>query len=475
MRTKNPMVFIRRMFMFPVMLVMAALFAQGSAYGDYYKNLPTEVKPVREIVFPDRTVILTDFGAKGDAVTLNTRAFADAIAALEAQGGGILQVPAGVWLTGPIELKSNICLNLDKNAIVQFSPDKTLYAGEVWLSGRALPCIRAVECTNVGITGEGIIDGSGAAWRYVKRAKVSDVEWNRFRETGGVLRENDTQWFPWQNVYGYKDIAATPEKGERMRNDLFWASGCDGILLRGVTFQNSPRFHVHPYHSVNVIIDGITVRAPWNAQNADSIDLTDCHCVLIVNTTVDGGDDGYCLKSSEAREGTKVRGCEDILIRNSTAFHCHGGFVIGSNDVCGMRRIVCKDCRMSGSDTGLRFKSAIGRGGKTEDVWVSDIVMSDIQHEAIIFECTYADVRNEPDTKKAKYIPEFQDIHISDVICRGCDTGIKATGLPGLRCVYDINISNSTFVWRKVPAKIDAATADLTLRNVTFLPEGPAN
>ena len=92
-----------------------------------YENLPFSMPVVTRPSIPDRRVSLIDFGGTGDGVTLNTAAFARAIDALSKQGGGHLDVPAGIWLTGPITLKSNIDLHLDKNAVILFSSDKTLY------------------------------------------------------------------------------------------------------------------------------------------------------------------------------------------------------------------------------------------------------------------------------------------------------------------------------------------------------------
>lgn len=455
-------------------LVCAATVWAGK-YSDYYTNLPTQVIEVAEVTFADRQVNISDFGGVGDGVTLNTEAFTQAIDRLSAQGGGRLIIGPGLWLTGPIELKSGVCLVVDKNAIIQFSPDKELYVDPAPKASRVKACISATRAKNIGITGEGIIDGGGAQWRPVKRSKVSDTEWKLYKSMGGVERQKGELWYPWEMKSGYPDIAETPEKQEKMRNDLFRVYHCEGILLEGVTFQNSPKFHVHPFNSVNVIIDGITVRAPWNAQNADAIDISDCHKVLIVNSTIDAGDDGFCLKSGDYKEKALVNGCEDILIRYCTAYHGHGGFVIGSEDVCGMTRIVCADTRMSGTDTGLRFKSAIGRGGKTKDVYLTRIVMNDIVGQAVIFECTYADRpagSKEGDTVQPKElvnVPEFNDIHISDVICYGCKTAVAASGIEGLRSVYDINISNSTFRYTGTPLEIDTNTADITLNDVKLI------
>ncbi|MCM1521887.1 MAG: glycoside hydrolase family 28 protein [Muribaculaceae bacterium] len=458
-------------------LLLVTIAVRAAGYDSYYDSLPVEMARVQPVTFPDRHLPITDFGAKGDGVTLCTEAFAKGIAALSEQGGGVLEIPAGVWLTGPIELKSDICLNLDKNAIILFSPDKSLYIDPSPKARRVKAGISATRCRNIGITGSGIIDGRGHEWRPVKRGKVSDVEWNAYKKQGSVLNEKGDLMYQWNSRYGYPNVADNPKKQEGMRNDLFRIYHCEGVLLEGITFQNAPKFHVHPFNSRNVIIDGITVRAPWNAQNADAIDISDCHQVLIVNSTIDAGDDGFCLKSGEYSKNALVNGCEDILIRYCTAFHGHGGFVIGSEDICGMTRVVCTDCRMSGTDIGLRFKSAMGRGGKTKDLYLYNIVMNDIVNEAIGFECSYIDRpagstgATETDNKLIN-VPVFKDIHIYDITCNGCRTAIAASGIEGMRCVYDIFISNSTFVYRDSATDIDNTTAEVTLKDVRLIQEG---
>ena len=458
--------------------------ANAKDYSKYYQNLPTEVKPVVEVVIPDNAVSVTDFGGVGDGQTLNTEAFRKAISALVKKGGGRVVVPQGVWLTGPIVFKDNIELRVEKNAIVMFSPDKSLYIDKDGNSSRVDPCIKASKRKNIAITGEGIIDGNGAQWRPVKRMKVSDVEWQNFKEMGGVERDNGKLWYPWDMKDGSPNISDTPEAQEAKRNDLVRFTDCENILFEGVTFQNSPRFHVHPLNSRNIIIDGITVRCPWNAQNGDAIDLSDCHQVLIVNSTVDAGDDGLCMKSGKYKENALVNGCEDILIQDNTVFHAHGGFVIGSENICGTRRLVVRQCRFSGTDTGLRFKSGIGRGGETEKVYISDVVMTDIADEAIIFQCDYV---NKPaggaplqlprggesqsaNTAQPKasprvgvegasaFIPRFHDIHINNVVCRGAGTGIYAHGIEGYDCI-DVTIENTKIVNATKETDIDDKTA----------------
>ena len=453
---------------------MSILSAKAEDYSKHYQNLPVELKQVVSFDIPDNTVSIADFGGVGDGVALNTEAFRKAISALTKKGGGRLVVPQGVWLTGPIVLKDNIDLHIERNAIVLFSPDKSLFVDAEGKSSRCDPGIKASKRKNIAITGEGIIDGNGAQWRPVKRSKVSDTEWKRFAAIGGVERQNGALWYPWDVKAGYKNIADTPENQEKSRQDLIRLTDCENILIEGVTVQNSPRFHVHPCNSKNIIIDGITVRCPWNAQNGDAIDLSDCHQALIVNSVVDAGDDGICMKSGKAKATALVNGCEDILIEDNTVFHAHGGFVIGSEDITGMKRIVVRRCRFSGTDTGLRFKSGIGRGGKTEDIHISDIVMNDITDEAIVFQCDYVDRPAGSEGKKAKtsgseFVPEFTDIHISNVVCRGAKTAIKAKGIEGMNCIHDIEIANSTIVYTSKGADIDEATAKVKLSNVNIV------
>ena len=468
-----------------LLFCLQALMVFADNYGDYYTQLPVQMNQVSKPQIPERRVSIKDFGAVGDGATLCTEAFSRAIAQLTTQGGGHVDVPAGVWLTGPIQLESNIDLHLDRNAIIYFSPDKRLYLcndvqKKAWGNGRALPCISAYKKQNVTITGSGIIDGNGQQWRPVKRSKVSDTEWKEFRSMGGIEQQDGQLWYPWQMKSGYPDIADTPEQQERMRNDLVRFLDCENVLFQGVTFQHAPRFHVHPCYCTNVIIDGITVRCPWNAQNGDAIDISDCHRVLIVNSMVDAGDDGLCMKSGKPRKSSAISGVKDVLIDNCTVFHAHGGFVLGSETASGVRRVVVRNCRFSGTDTGLRFKSGLDRGGKTEQLYIHDCVMTDIKDEAIIFQCDYVNRPAGSDAnamptfteEQRHWAPNFQDIHISNITCRGAKTAISASGILGLDCVHDIDISNSTLIYRKNGMMIDENTAQLQLNNVTIEKEG---
>ncbi|MBR0300584.1 MAG: glycoside hydrolase family 28 protein, partial [Bacteroidales bacterium] len=258
-----------RISIFALSLVMAgALPVQAGDYGRYYTDLPVALVEPNVPSIPDNTVNLKDFGGVGDGVTLNTEAFAKAISALEKRGGGHLLVPAGVWLTGPISLKDRIDLHLEKNALVLFTPDKTAYLKD----GKVQSCISASKRKDISITGEGVLDGNGSYWRAVKRSKVSDTEWKDYKRMGGTEADEGNLWYPF-NLEGFDNIASDFKAQEKMRTHMIRFTDCERVLVKGVTIQNSPKFHLIPTRCNHVVIDGVTVRCPWNAQNGDGIDL----------------------------------------------------------------------------------------------------------------------------------------------------------------------------------------------------------
>ena len=450
--------------LFTVIMTMAAY---GGDYDHYYTSLPVPLKAPALPSIPDRTISVEDFGATGDGVTNNTVEFARAIDYLKQKGGGHLNVPPGIYLCGPIQLKSNIDLHLERNAIILFSPDKRLFLSDK--SKRATPGISANHCHDISISGQGMIDGNGEWWRAVKRGKVSDVEWKEYLSMGGTTADNGNLWYPY-DLKHYGNVAASYEAQEKMREHLIRLTDCERIRISGVTVQNAPKFHIVPQRCHDIVIEGVTVRCPWNAQNGDGIDLMQCREALIVNNTVDVGDDGICLKGGVGVEGTKNGPCENILITDNTVFHAHGGFVIGSEFSGGMFNIIVRSNTFSGTDTGLRFKSGAGRGGKTGKIFISDIMMSDIKDQAIVFETSYADrpvgSSNGQQPTGQDYIPEFSDIHISNVYCRDVKTAIKAKGT--VEMIHDIHVENSVFFYSQKGLDVDNPSM-VTMKDVKLL------
>lgn len=432
------------------------LFALLAAFQILGAQAPAKVS------IPQASVSILDYGAVPDGITLNTEAFRKAVSALEKKGGGHLNVPEGIFLTGPIVLKDCMDLHLERGAVLLMSPDKR----EFYDGKSVRPGISASKRHDVSISGEGIIDGNGAWWRPVKRSKVSDVEWKEYLKMGGTVSGDGSLWYA-SGLKHLPDIAADAKAQEKLRTHLVRFTDCERISVTGVTLQNSPKFHLVPQRCRDIIIDGVTVRCPWNAQNGDGIDLMQCQRALIAHCTVDVGDDGICLKGGAGEKALKDGPCKDIVIEYNTVFHAHGGFVIGSEFSGGMENIIVRHNTFCGTDTGLRFKSAPERGGKTSNIRIHDIQMTDIKDQAIVFQTDYADrpagYENNQAATTQNFVPEFTDIEISRVVCRGCSVAIKADGTE--KTVHGIKISDSVFFWYDTPTQI-SATPMVTLENV---------
>jgi len=404
--------------------------------------------------FPDRAFSVAEYGAVPDGVTLNTKAFAAAIAACVKAGGGHVVVPPGVWRTGPIELQSGVDLHLDRGALVAFSrrfedfPVVPRYPGA--REHRVMSPITACGKAGIAITGKGVFDGSGDAWVYAKKDKLSPAEWKRLLARGGIVSPNGNEWWPSREAMeGAALVADLRERHdataadwakarEFLRADMVNIRNCRDVLIDGPTFRNSPHFTIHPVEVENLIIRDVAVRNPWNSQNADGIDIGPCRNVVVYDTLVDTGDDGICMKPGRplTRKEWAVA-CENVVIADSTVFRAHGGFVIGSETHGGLRNVLVRNVTFVETDIGLRFKSARGRGGVVEKVYVRGVAMKDIGTGAVVFQTTYGGAApgeetaaGTPRPASTDRIPQFKDFFIEDVACDGAREAMTIEGLP---------------------------------------------
>jgi polygalacturonase len=452
--------------------------------------------------FPDKTFEVTDYGALGDGKTMNTGAIARAISACATAGGGKVVIPAGIWLTGPIQLANNVNLHTEKGALVIFSSNRNDYPLiDTWYEGRPeYRCMAAIfgkNLENIAITGEGVFDGSGEAWRPVKKFKMTAIQWKELLASGGVLDQKGTTWWPSAAAMNGAEFLANLQQSGKppqrqdyeqvrdfLRPVLLQLSGCRKILLDGPTFQNSGTWNLHPLMSENVTIRNITVRNPWYSQNGDGLDLESCRNVVIYNCEFDVGDDAICLKSGRDEAGRR-RGMptENVLIHDCVVYHGHGGFVVGSEMSGGVKNVEIRDCVFIGTDTGLRFKSTRGRGGVVENIHMRRIFMKDIPAAAITFNLYYSGQAPivDPDQTRTTFsdqampvteeTPQFKDIFISEVVCRGAEEAIELLGLPEMP-LRGIELSNVSISSRR---GLNCAYADgVKLRQVEILSQqGP--
>ncbi len=461
----------------------ATVSAQTKPYS--WSNLPKIARPV----FKKDTINIVKYGAKNDGITLNTKAINSAIAACSAKGGGVVLIPAGLWMTGPVVLKSNVDLHLHRAALLQFTADKSQYKiiegnWEGHAAYRNESPISGTNLTNVAITGDGVIDGNGEVWRAIGKDRLTEEEWKRKVASGGVISENGKSWYPSEQYAkaiktpraGYIEPGSTAEKAAEFKDfyrpNMLVLTNCKKVLLQGTTFQNSPAWNLHTLMCQDLTVQNVKVRNPWNAQNGDGIDVESCKNVLIDNSTFDCGDDGICVKSGRDEEGRK-RGMptENMIVKNSIVYRAHGGFVIGSEMSGGARNIFVSDCTFMTTDIGLRFKTTRGRGGIVENIHIKNIAMKDIITSAILMDMYYtgkspteeemANDVNIPAVTEAT--PQFRDFYISNVSCNGADRALMIRGLPEM-AIRNMNFDNISI---KAKRGIDIIEGkDITLKNV---------
>ncbi|MCD0469708.1 glycoside hydrolase family 28 protein [Flavobacterium sp. JAS] len=446
-----------------------ALIAQNSK--DNYPGVEFKMAKVKEPVIPKNTVNLKDFGVVNGGYVLNTKAFADAIEALTKKGGGKVIIPPGIWLTGPIILKSNIELHAETGALIKFSTDKTLYpiietSFEGLNTWRCISPIYGKNLENIAFTGNGVWDGSGEAWRQVKKSKLTDEQWKKFVASGGVLNEKKDSWYPSeQYLKGSKGAdqnirldLKTKEDFEAihdfLRPVLVSIQNSKRVLFDGPVFQNSPAWNIHPLMVEDLIVRNVTVRNPWYSQNGDGLDVESCKNVIIENSSFDVGDDAICIKSGKDKDGRdRAVPCENIIVRNNIVYHGHGGVTVGSEMSGGVKNLHVSNCTFMGTDVGLRFKSTRGRGGIVENIYISDIFMTDIPSQAISFDLYYggksiaetlAEGGNKINTKMVpvnEETPQFSNISIKNITIRGAYQAVFLQGLPEMN-LKNIEISN---------------------------------
>ena len=423
--------------------------------------------PVVELpTFKKDTFNIIKYGATPDGLSLNTKSINTAILECSKKGGGVVLIPGGFWLTGPIEIKTNVNLHLQKNALLQFTTDFDQYR-LVEGNWEGLPQMRnqspisANGQQNIAITGLGIIDGGGEAWRLVKKDKLTESQWKKLVASGGIVGEDKKSWYPSEKFFkgsqlknpGVIEPGKTPEFynsiKDFLRPNLLVITNCKKILLEGVSFQNSPAWCLHPLMSEHLTVRDVTVKNPWYAQNGDGIDLESCKNVLIENSSFDVGDDGICIKSGRDEAGRKrAMPTQDVIIRNCVVYQAHGGFVIGSEMSGGAKNIYVDNCTFIGTDIGLRFKTTRGRGGIVENIFINNISMKNIVGEAILFDMYYAaqdpvpltGEKREPPKVETQPVsettPQFKNFAIKNVVCNGAAKAIFVRGLP------EMNVKN---------------------------------
>lgn len=347
-----------------------------------------------------------DFGAKGDGTTLDTVAIQKALDAC-GKAGGTVTFPAGTYLSKPIVLRSRTTVVLEKDATLKATdePKDYLPADVTWdeiLAGKKkgpfAPFIGGKDLVDVSITGQGIIDGSGAKW-----------------------------WVPAEEARKKVSGYTLP------RPNLIVLNRSKNVRLSGIKLLNSPKFHFVPTECEDVTVEGVTVQAPAGAANTDGIDPSACRNVKIIRCTIDVGDDNIAIKAGKKVEGREFAS-ENIEVTDCTFLHGHG-MSIGSETPGGVRNVTVKNCRFDGTENGLRIKSRRERGGVVQDITYSDITMTNV-YPALSFACYYQEssqlsvITNDPPQAVTENTPKFRNIRVSNLTAYSTRNAGLIVGLP---------------------------------------------
>ncbi len=270
---------------------------------------------------------ILDYGAVGDSVTMNTKAIQSAIDACSAAGGGKVIVPAGKYVTGTIEFKSNVTLSLDYDSYILGSQDIKDYRTDIVQvrEGTSICLLYAANQENITIEGLGEIDGRG-----------------------------EPKFFP-------------KKKPGDNRPPLMSFLYCKNLTFTGVTYRRPAFWGFHLTDCENVHFNGVTIRFKNNGFNNDGLDLDGCKNVLIENCDIEAGDDAICLKSS-------LNANDNYIIRNTRAVSCTAAIKFGASSRGGAKNFEIYNCVFEDCPMGA-IKLQLVDGGTMENINISRITL----------------------------------------------------------------------------------------------------
>jgi polygalacturonase len=408
---------------FATTLVWSIVPAPGSDPADAGANIPSPN-------IPSKTFNAADYGAIGDGKTLNTHAIQKAIDACSAAGGGIVLVPQGRFLTGPLKLASKLNLRLEDGATLLISDNTADYKMK---KGGFENCIVADQCHDIAITGSGTIDGQGDFW--------------------------------WKH-YVKSKAAPADEPGPAHRPYMVVFNECKRVRVEGVTLTNSPSFHLVPALCQDVVIQNVHFLAPAKAPNTDALDPSGWN-FLITRCTFDVGDDCIAVKASGNIEPGHPS-CENITVTDCTFLHGHG-MSIGGQTRGGLRHMIVRDCTFKDTDAGIRMKAGRGAGGLVEDVAYEHLTMDHVK-VPIFITSYYPTIPSIPEDDAAEPVgertPIWRNIRISDVTITNSPVAGRILGLPEMP-VSDVVLTNVSISAEKGMQIVNA-------RNIKFVNSGIA-
>jgi polygalacturonase len=398
--------------------------AQAASREGYHYNFPTPP------ILPNRFFPITHYGAIGDGVTDATVAFQQAIAACSQGGGGHVIVPAGTFLTGAIHLLSNVDLHLEKGATILFSQDPQKYLPIVYTRNGGIelmnysPFIYAFGQQNIGITGEGIIDGQADAnhwwpWKTLGSADVAQLE--QMADAGIPVE---------QRIFG---------AGHYIIPSFIQPYRCQDVLIQGVTLLRSPNWQLHPVLCRNVIFDQVYPNSL--GPNTDGCAPESCDGVLISRCTFNTGDDCIAIKAGKDADGRRVKvPSQNIFITRCTFLAGHGAVTIGSEMTGGVQHVFASDLQMPSTGTlsiCLRLKTNLMRGGFMRDIHMDNISANQVTGAGLDINANYGGTTG-------NYPPIVTDINLTNATVNQSLNAWSLQGIP-TDSTGTVRLTNCTF------------------------------
>ncbi len=358
-----------------------------------WKSVPSILSRIKAPVFPKRDWMITEFGAISGGIQDCSEAIRMAIKACNRAGGGRVVVPAGDYLTGSVQLRSNVALHVSKGAVLRFSRNPQHYLPAVHTRWEGVECMNyspfvyAFEQENVAVTGEGILDGQADRehwWNWTGSPNGPSQAAARKR----LFQMGETDTPVAERIFG---------EGSSLRPNFVQLNKCRNVLIEGVTIHNSPMWQVHPVLCTNVTVRGVTMNS--HGPNNDGCNPESSRDVLIEDCLFDTGDDCIAIKSGRNRDGRRIGvPSENIVIRNCRMKDGHGGVTIGSEASGGVRNIFAENCHMDSPnlDRALRLKTNSVRGGFIENVYMRNVKIGQVADAVLRVDLFYEEADSGP-------------------------------------------------------------------------------
>ena len=370
-----------------------------------------------------------EYGARNDGRGSATEGFRAAIRAAKAAGGGTVYVPAGEYVSGPIELVSNLVLYVDAGATIRFPAARLPFTQGRQQSIEALtpvPLIGGRNLENVTITGRGVLASDNAEWMKLMP-----------RNKGGGADPGSANGPNWEHLLQALEIK-TPASEEdyrkaapELRPSFVRTMDSKNVLIEGVHFVGSPMWTIHLLYSDNVVVRDVIIET-YPGVHTDGIAVDSSRNVRISNCYIDTGDDGIVIKAGKDADGLRVnRPSENISITNCTVRHAHGAVTIGSETSGWIRNLTASNMTCKDTQMGVRIKSSRTRGGGVEDVRVDNWTMEDVGQGINV--TNYYLMEGEVRTGEkpvSNRTPVFRNIAISNMTINRARVAINIEGLP---------------------------------------------